>query len=239
MAIEAGFLYGARLPPRGIHFAPYFCDQDWKIPGRKEYAKKKSYQNYLRFMTAINGTFAQYLKHIKKHRPYMATVFDWEFEGLLHVTLDWARAIAPYVEVIVIIPKVPGGVPEIPDAINGKPVRLGYSVPTSYGGTDVPIWEFDGRPVHLLGGSPHFQFEIARYLAMNVVSVDCNYHLGMATNYNQFFTPGTARWAKNRFWPTLREADGEIWGDGSPTADAPYEAFRRSCENIVEMWRQQ
>ena len=27
--------------------------------------------------------------------------------------------------------------------------------------------------------------------------------------------------------------DGHAWGDGSETADAPYEAFRRSCVNVV------
>jgi hypothetical protein len=73
----------------------------------------------------------------------------------------------------------------------------------------------------------------------DVVSADGNYALKMATRWNQSFCQdGSATYARNRFWPTLREANGgQKWGDGSATADAPYEAFRRSCENIMMMWQ--
>lgn len=53
----------------------------------------------------------------------------------------------------------------------------------------------------------------------------------MAVRWGQFWAPGNATYALDRYWPRLREADGERWGD-----DAPYEAFRRSCENIVREW---
>jgi hypothetical protein len=69
--------------------------------------------------------------------------------------------------------------------IRGVPVRLGYSISTSL---------FLSWPVHLLGGSPIGQ--------------------EMATRYNRVFVPdGSVRYAKNRFWPMLKEADGEKWGD--------------------------
>ena len=45
-----------------------------------------------------------------------------------------------------------GGIARVPEQIGGKAVRLGYSVPTKFGGTEVPLWEFGQRPVHLLGG---------------------------------------------------------------------------------------
>jgi hypothetical protein len=97
--------------------------------------------------------------------------------------------------------------------------------------------EFDGWPVHLLGGSPLKQFELSKLI--NVVSCDGNY-AQLMSNYCQFFVPdGSATYAKNRYWPTLREANGGTnWGDGSAKAGAPYEAFRRSCKAIMEMWRQ-
>ena len=53
----------------------------------------------------------------------------------------------------------------------------------------------------------------------------------MATRWCQFWVPGTARYARNRYWPTLTEADGQRWA-----ADGPYEAFRRSCLAIRAAW---
>lgn len=214
IAIEAGFTYGAQLP-RTVYFDPEFVDQDWKQPDLEKYTES-----------------------VKEYRPRMATVLDWERSEQLPEVFIWAETIAPFVETIIIIPKVIGGIDKIPHIIGGKPIRLGYSVPTSFGGTQVPIWEFGNRPVHLLGGSPKKQYELSHYL--NVVSLDGNYHLKMATKYNQFFVfDGSARYASNRWWPTLREVNGGInWGDGSQNAGAPYEAFERSCKAIIEMWQQ-
>lgn len=209
IAIDAGFEYGARLPPRGLHHPIYFADQDWKNPNRQ-----------------------RYMNALAEHRPTLATVLDWEQEEQRTEVLDWAEEAAQYVERVLIIPKVLGRIDTLPHRIGGAQIVLGYSVPTSYGGTFVPVWEFAGWDVHLLGGSPHRQMELCYYL--NVVSVDGNFHLGMATRHCQFWMPGTARYAKNRYWPTLREANG---GENWPGDDAPYEAFRRSCTNIVRAWQ--
>lgn len=206
IAIEVGFRYGVRLPAKGCYFPVYFADQDWKNPNRE-----------------------RYIAELAQHRPTMATVLDWETEEQLPEVLAWAEDAAKYVERVLIIPKVIGAIAQLPRMIGGKHVVLAYSVPTSYGGTSVPVWEFREWPVHLLGGSPQRQMEIARY--MNVVSCDGNYAQKMAVEYCQFWVPGTARYARNRWWPTLREADGGDWGN-----DAPYEAFRRSCQNIVRAW---
>lgn len=213
IAIDAGFTYGAQLP-NTVYFKPEFTDQNWKDPDL-----------YI------------YTASVAKYKPRMSTVLDWEFPEQLPTVLAWAETIAMFVETIIIIPKVIGGIGQLPKLINNRPVRLGYSVPTSFGGTQVPMWEFGNRPVHLLGGSPKKQFELGHYL--NVVSLDTNYHCKLATKYNRFFVPdGSARYAKNRWWPTLKEVNNsELWGDGSDTADAPYEAFRRSCKNIVNMWK--
>lgn len=211
IAIEHGFKYGAQLPPRGLHFPPWFCDQDWQNPDREIY------------MTGL-----------AKYRPHMASVLDWERLEQLPEVLAWAEEAAQYIEVVMIIPKVIGGVPRIPDTIGGKPVRLGYSVPTKFGGTALNYWEFGNRPVHVLGGSPHKQRRLTGFL--NVVSIDGNMHHKMATRICAFWDP-TKKISSRGYWPTIQEYDGRVWGDGSATADAPYEAFRRSCENIIKMWR--
>ena len=212
IAIEAGFTYGAQLP-KTVYFDPEFVDQDYKNPDLEKYS------------TAV-----------ARYKPRMATVLDWQRWEQLPIVLMWAETIAAFIETIIIIPKVMGGIAHLPNKVGNKPVRLGFSTPTSFGATAVPMKEFGDWPVHLLGGSPVMQRKLSKYL--NVASLDGNYHLLMATRYNQFFYPdGSARWAKNRFWPTLKEANsGKKWGDGDPKADAPYEAFRRSCTAIIDMW---
>lgn len=211
IALDSGFKYGAQLPDT-VYFPLYFADQDWKEPDREVYMAK-----------------------LEEHRPHMATVMDLEGEEQFDDVLSWAEEAAQWVDVVIIIPKVMGIIPRIPEVIDGVRVRLGYSVPTKYGGTEIPLWEWGRREVHVLGGSPHAQMRLMNYL--NVASADGNMMMKMATRWCQYWVPGNARYASNRWWPTLREAgDGVLWGDGTDEADAPYEAFRRSCENISSAW---
>lgn len=216
IAVAHGFLYGAQLPGTIYEdVSPlHFADQNWKDPQRDVY-----------------------IDLLKKHRPNVATVLDWEQDEQLPEVLAWAEEAAVYVDTVIIIPKVMGGIAKLPRTVGGKSVRLGYSVPTRHGGTSLPAWEFSGWPIHLLGGSPHKQMRLAHYF--DVVSADGNMILGQATRFCQFWANGNAKYAINRWWPTLREAnDGVRWGDGSASADAPYEAFRRSCENVMQAWRE-
>jgi hypothetical protein len=192
IAIEAGMTYGAQLPGT-VYFRPEFADQDWKKPNR-----------------------AAYMAALARHQPRMATVIDWERADQLPDVLSWAEEAAQYVETVIIIPKVLGGIPRLPRRIGGAAVRLGYSVPTAYGGTELPLWEFAGWPVHLLGGSPHRQLHVAHYL--EVVSADGNYANRKATQFCEYWNG--ARWLPVR---PVQE-------------DAPYEAFRRSCKNIMAAW---
>ncbi len=204
--------YGAQLPGT-IYFPVTFADQDWKKPDR-----------------------ARYMAVLAEHRPRLATVLDWERDEQLPEVLAWAEEAAQYVEVVILIPKVFGGISRLLRRVAGAAVRLGYSVPTRYGGTELPPWEFAGWPVHLLGGSPHRQIYVAHYLT--AVSADGSYAAKLARKTAQFWADGTATYARDRHWPRLIEADGRAWGDGGATADAPYEAFRRSCANIMAAWRQ-
>jgi hypothetical protein len=213
IAIDAGFHFGAQLPDTVYH-PLYFADQDWRNPDR-----------------------AAYIAALAEHRPRLATVLDWEHDEQLDEVLGWAEDAAPHVEKVLIVPKVIGGIERLPRHIAGRPVVLAYSVPTKYAGTQVPVWEFAGWPVHLLGGSPHSQMQLWAQLTpiAEVVSVDGNMTSKMALQHCAFWVPGTAHYYRhiNRWWPSLNAADGEPW----PGENAHHEAFRRSCENVAAAWR--
>lgn len=205
IAVEQGFLYGAQLPNTVYTKTCFFVDQDWKSPNREKY------------MAAL-----------REHRPALATVLDLEREAQLDEVLSWADEAAAYVtEAVIIIPKVMGIIPRLPSTIRGKQVRLGYSVPTSFAGTELPTWEFGRRPVHLLGGSPNKQLELTHYL--NVQSADGNYSTLMATKYGQFYACNGMARVKDRYWPRLSEVH-------RIDTDIPYHAFRLSCINILAAW---
>lgn len=160
------------------------------------------------------------MSELAKHRPHMATVLDLEREDQLPEVLSWAEEAAQFVEIVCIIPKAYGVIARLPHRIGKADIRLAYSVPTRYGGTDVPTWEFDGWPVHLLGGSPNAAMRVADYL--DVHSTDGNYHLLKASRYCEFWQDGK--------WHELQDPGGHV------ARDAIYEAFRRSCENITAAW---
>ena len=201
VAHAAGFRIGVQLP-NTVYHSVYFADQDWKRPNR-----------------------TAYIAALKRHQPHMATVLDLERHDQLPEVLGWAEDAAAFVRQVLIIPKYSGAVDHLPRRIGGADVVLAYSVPTAFGGTEVPIWEFCGWPVHLLGGSPHRQMDIARYF--NVVSTDGNMANKMA-HRGRF-------WSEEKgpkgHWRNLREIGVDL-----PT-DNNLEAFRRSCENIAEAWK--
>lgn len=197
IALGAGFAYGARLPDL-CYFEPTFCDQDFKRPDR-----------------------AAYMVALETSAPRLATVLDWDDDAQLPEVLSWAEEAAALVsEAVIIIPKVSGGISQLPRRIGGREVRLGYSVPTSYGGTNLMLWEFSGWPVHLLGGSPKNQLRIARYL--DVQSADGNY-IHHKIRFGQFFD-GTR-------WRQLKCAGYDAQG-----ADIPAAVLSLSLPNIYKLW---
>ena len=204
VALAAGYTLGAQLPATVYHPIG-FADQDWKTPNR-----------------------AAYMAALARHQPQMATVLDLERPEQMESVLDWASEAAQYVERVLIIPKYSGAVDTIPRTIGGADVVLAFSVPTKFGGTEVPLWEFAGWPVHLLGGSPHAQMKYAAHLnsLADVVSADGNMANKMA-HAGRF-------WSRTKgpkgHWRNLREIGVNLERDNN------LEAFRRSCENIVEAW---
>lgn len=206
IAIAAGYKYGARLPST-VYGTLFFADQDYKTPNR-----------------------TAYMQALAKHRPSVATVVDWQRDDQLPEVLSWCEEAAQYVECVLIVPKVQGGIDQIPRRIGGKEIVLAFSVPTRYGGTELPIWEFAGWPLHLLGGSPQAQMHYYWHLSTiaDVVSADGNMANKMA-HYCRFRRSQTG---PKDHWVQLAEV-----GDGGWGTDANLEAFRRSCTNIMAAWR--
>lgn len=138
-----------------------------------------------------NYDHSKHLECVAKHRPKYATVLDVMTKtqcreaGMKYRDMDqilkWAEEVNEYAENVIIIPKW-----DCVDKIPEKYV-LGYSVPSSYGGTPLPLKHFQGRRVHLLGGSPNRQIECWAALPDEVVSLDNNYILKMA-RYAQVWT---------------------------------------------------
>lgn len=211
-ALETGFKLGCQLPNRVYCDDLYFADQDWKHPDR-----------------------SAYMSALEEWRPTMATVLDWEWQEQFAEVMDWAEEAAQYTDHVLIVPKVLGSLPQIPRQINGKPVILAYSVPTKYGGSEVPLWEFAGWPVHLLGGSPHKQMEIWSYLTniAEVISVDGNMINKMATKFCSVWIPPGQKPPNPRHgrWPKLQSLTGK------KEKDSPYKAFHLSCQNIATAWK--
>lgn len=230
IAIEADFTYGAQLP-NTVYFDPDFVDQNWKKPD-----------------------FATYILSLNKYRPNkLATVLDIENQEQLPEVLKWAKWARFYVETLIIIPKVQGIIKRLPTEVEEIPVRLAFSYPSGYGKAPWSmLYEIANWPngIHILGGPPHGAYSIAQGMlplpyrkpcldlflqGIDVRSVDGNMFMKMANRFNAFFD--FEKQTPRGIWPTLKDFDGEKWGDGSDKADAPYEAFKRSCESIQAMWK--
>lgn len=210
LAVNVGIHYGMQFPAKSKpKFPVFFADQNWKKPDKNKY-----------------------VDWISEYQPKIATVLDIERTNQLDEAMSWGEDISRYVESIVLIPKVNGIIKELPREINGKRVLLGYSIPTTHGGTDVPVEEFSGWDVHLLGGNPKKQLNMYDTMAGvdgRVVSVDCNYISMKATN---FCAVWTRKLIRNRQWMDLQDIIGRKVEDGM------YTAFTLSCVSFVSAWHE-
>lgn len=210
IARACGWEAGARLPGTlyEAHVPLVFADQDWNAYQR---ALRRSPESALRRRAA-------YMQAVACSRPEMASVLDWEYPEQLPEVLDWSHEIAPHVERIMLIPKVVKRVGRLPDEIAGKPVVLGYSIPTRHGGTPCQLGEFHGRRVHLLGGSPRQQWQAATMLAgkADLVSIDGNM-CHQAAGFGTYWT-------------------GSRWRNDGARQTTTTDALRRSLCAIYAMW---
>ena len=179
LAVQAGLKYG-------INSAHYrLCPYTYELTGRHEVAFiDNEYSKY---------DHAVHLAVVEKFRPRYATVRDImtpnqcaaagiEYYPLEQV-LDWAEELSAHAQNVIVIPKY--------DRVDRIPAKfmLGYSVPTSHGGTPLSVDVFRGRRVHLLGGSWKAQLAHMAALGDDVVSVDNNSVELVASRFGQYCDP--------------------------------------------------
>jgi len=199
IAHEAGFLIGIRSGRAAHGFPVKFVDIEYRKPN-----------------------FAKHMLSVRRHWPKYATVLDLSEEEVslqdVERALTQYREMAVYCEVPLIVPKLPGQVAMLPNDI-----AIGYSIPTSYGGARYPLWELEGRRIHLLGGSPHEQMDVYKTLSpcAQVISADGNMAQKMATQFAKFW--------QNGVWVAHPERH-------TNTPDLYLECWHRSCLYIRDAW---
>ncbi|NJO93205.1 MAG: GNAT family N-acetyltransferase [Hydrococcus sp. RM1_1_31] len=154
-----------------------------------------------------NYNHEHHLKIVRQQKPLIATAFDIEQPEQLLTVLKQASELARFCGRVLLIPKCKVPIP--------RQYWIGFSVPTSYGGTTIECNWFGDRLIHLLGGSPDAQAHYARHL--NVVSLDGNYACKIA------------RWGKSCWQGN---------NGGIKAIDGNYSAFRLSLEKQKKYWHQ-
>lgn len=204
LAIEAGWWYGFRSDNN--HYAERFgpvalLDSHWQ---------------------AAKVDWPRHVAVAARLRPLLATVPDTMSTAEVDRTLRQAEQLAPHCATLLVVPKAADIILQIPRQIAGVPIILGYSVPTSYGGSELPLWDYLGWPIHLLGGNARRQLDCCRYL--HVVSADGNLAWRLARR-------GIVITPSGRAGQTLRQADGQRF-----CGPAHLESLRRSLLNLRQFW---
>lgn len=192
IAIKNGWFPGARYTNlRDIKSVTFkevgFLDIDWK-----------------------NYDFKKHIEIAAATYPRMTIARDVESIIDLDRILIEAEQLKRYSKFVAIVPKDVRLTDRLEELIPNDFI-LGYSVPTKYGGTCIPTRCFV-RPVHLLGGRPDYQRNLANEL--NVISFDCN-RFTLDACYGDYF-------------------DGEIF---RPHPQGGYErCLEDSIKNINALW---
>lgn len=160
------------------------CKYGW-LPGAR-YTNLRDVRNFDRLgFLDIHWKEYDFDKHVsaaKSTYPMVTVARDIERRGQLAKVLDEAYELLEYAETVVIVPKPRSLSNDLNDLIPSV-FRLGYSVPTKYGGTKISPVRFK-RPVHLLGGRPDIQRQLATI--MEVASMDCN-RFTLDAAYGKYF----------------------------------------------------
>jgi len=160
-----GWLRGCRLDAMQNYeragVSPEFIDLHWEEPNRDEFLAKTI-----------------------QHKPNYVIAGDYDGENYETIN-SFADKLQQYAENVIIVPHEPGEISKVPEwAI------VGYSTPTSYAGTDAPIWEYTGRDVHILGGTMPQIKTVVNHLKHDIVSLDTNTMHRDATQFGEYWSPG-------------------------------------------------
>lgn len=172
--------------------------------------------------------FNRHLAMVKEHLPRFAVVPDLSNEYVSKEdvlrALHQAEQLTPYCETVLIVPKLAGQLAMIPPDF-----VIGYSVPSENGEALYYPWQhLRGRRVHILGGSPHFQMRLYRFLQgkSTINSVDGNMAQKMGW-LCKYWSRQCSNWVEH---PLKAENPDERH------PDLPYECVRLSLENIRDAW---
>jgi len=140
----------------------------------------------------INWKDYNYEKHLEAAKatcPRLTVAQDVVDIDNLRVIIQQAWELLEYSDNVIVVPKDPK-LTESFDRYIPADFVIGYSVPTKYGGTAIPVNSFVGRSVHLLGGRPDRQRQLADHL--KVVSIDTN-RFTLDASFGDYFDGDTFR----------------------------------------------
>jgi hypothetical protein len=182
LAVRSGWLYGVRssdissvdkicpVVARSKRHAVQFIDNEFKAYDHK---------HHLSIVQSLKPRYATVRDVMTEQQCQEAGIEYFELAKIL----DWADELSQHANNVIVIPKY-----DCLDLIPDK-FMLGYSVPTSYGGTPLPVAAFKGRRVHLLGGSWKAQLAHMAELGDDVVSIDNNHVERVASMWGQYCDP--------------------------------------------------
>lgn len=200
IAQEEQWMLGVRSDRKDYNFPISFVDIEYRAPD-----------------------FGKHLARVKALKPWAAVVPD--LSDKVVDKADVARAVKQAEQLRkhcyfpFIVPKLPGQIALIP-----REFPIAYSVPSSYGGALYPWWELEARQVHLLGGSPHMQMRLYRYMSnlAVVVSADGNMTQKLAISHAKYWQAG--QWVKHP--------------EAGQQQDLYPDCLRRSLRNARVAWRE-
>jgi hypothetical protein len=137
--------------------------------------------------------FEKLLQKTKDHQPQYVIAGDYGDANHAAIN-DRAEQLREYAQNVIVVPHSTGDMQYCPSWC-----IIGYSTPTDYGGTDIPLWQYQNamQPIHVLGGTPHEQLQIIDYLGLaHIQSVDSNSIHKAATIGAKFWQDAANNWQK-------------------------------------------
>lgn len=180
LAVQAGLKYG--IQSKSYRICPYHdqLGERHKVVFIDNHYFEYEHDVHLNAVKSLRPKYCTVMDVITPYQAEESGVKNWfPFEQII----DFAEELRQYAENVIIIPKY-DCIEKIPDYF-----MLGYSVPTSHGGTPLPIEAFRNRRVHLLGGSWAKQLSYWAQLQDEVVSIDNNHIQRIAREFGQYITP--------------------------------------------------
>lgn len=159
----------------------------WEYGFRYDHASQ-SEKVYMIDIRWQNYNWAKYIEKVKRYRPEIAMVADYESPSQRRLLYQQIRELKPLVSRVMVCPKFTGAIQHIPSFC-----IVAVSVQSQYAGFEPPIEELIGREIHLLGGNFNRQADLIRkYNAIaSVVSLDTASHIAGAY-HGRYFDNG--RW---------------------------------------------